>query len=649
MTIKSGFFNSSGGDRRYDAMDLSSIFDGVITDGVFATIGKIFAVKPGSGLQVTVDTGKAWFNHTWTVNDAVLPLTISAADVTLDRIDAVVLEVNTTDSVRKNTIKVVKGSPSSSPTPPKMTNTTDIHQYPLAYVTVKKGATSISTSNIEITVGRDPCPFVTGPLKTVPIDSLFAQWEDEFDYWFNNVKSTLEGDTAANLQRQIDEIKDADTPGSIQFKIDALEKNAGRQIYDEALGKFVRVRSTISTLRARYTDGAVWQQENIPPESGQGCYVTHDHIVFTTTYISSSGWDAVMRTYDRETMHLLKTASMNLNQTGAYAHVFPTFGNPNFVKLGGGNTFSICNIVTGVGVKIGTRYSGTPFSTDNYVGFLYAFDNQVMVYWGGHDDKYADRSITLLNSTGYARLLGISGNNVYIGVIPQSSLKTTTVYRISLNATNATKTMITRLDTLVGDTIRLTDGRYYGLCGNNDNTEFGRIIFNAETEFIEYKPYRMDGISNTVWRLFSVQDYIGSYSGRLYFYNTNSAMLAEIDRETLEPIGATALMINMRDNVFSPIHSEIEFKEGVIPVGGYMMDVTTLELSPIVSGYDLESGASNPNMVLRRMMLKTYANLSEISFTEMPFLIGVTGLLSDTTKRLIYAPGFNTQLKGVID
>ena len=649
MTIKSGFFNSSGGDRRYDAMDLSSIFDGVITDGVFATIGKIFAVKPGSGLQVTVDTGKAWFNHTWTVNDAVLPLTISAADVTLDRIDAVVLEVNTTDSVRKNTIKVVKGSPSSSPTPPKMTNTTDIHQYPLAYVTVKKGATSISTSNIEITVGRDPCPFVTGPLKTVPIDSLFTQWEDEFDYWFNNVKTTLEGDTAANLQRQIDEIKDADTPGSIQFQIDALEKIAGRQIYDEALGKFVRVRSTISTLRARYADGVVSQREGINPEGGQGCYVTRDHLVFTTTYISSS-WDAVMRTYDRKTMHLLKTMSMPLDQTGGYATVLPTFGNPNFVELRGATKSSIYNIVTGVGVKIGTRYSSTPFSTDNYVGFIYVFSSQVMVYWGKHDDEYADRSITLLNSTGYAGILGISGNNVYVSVIKSSSPSSTAVYRISLNDTSATKSVITRFDKpSTADAIRLADGRYYTVYANSNNTEFGAVIFNAETEFIEYKPYSMDGNSNTVRMLFSTSDYIGSYSGRLYFYNTNSAMLTEIDRETLEPIGATALMINMPDNVFSPIRSEIEFKEGVIPVGGYMMDVKTLELSPIVSGYVPGSGGDKTTAHLTRIMLRTFANLSEISFTEMPFLIGLTGLLSDTTKRLIYAPGFNTRLEGVID
>ena len=52
MTIKSGFFNSLNHDRVYDADDINSIFDGIITDGVFGNIGKRFVVTPGSGMSV---------------------------------------------------------------------------------------------------------------------------------------------------------------------------------------------------------------------------------------------------------------------------------------------------------------------------------------------------------------------------------------------------------------------------------------------------------------------------------------------------------------------------------------------------------------------------------------------------------------------
>lgn len=205
MALRYGFFNSINGDRKYDALDMSSIFDGIIEDGVFATIGNMFAVTPGTGLQVLVDTGKAWFNHTWTTNDAQIPLTIASPDITLDRYDAIVLEVNNDESVRANSIKVVKGKAASDPQKPSAETGESLNQHILAYVLVKHGASSISSSDIEITVGKSECPFVTGPLETVPIDDLFLRWEAEFDAWFENVQSQLEGDVVTNLQKQIDD------------------------------------------------------------------------------------------------------------------------------------------------------------------------------------------------------------------------------------------------------------------------------------------------------------------------------------------------------------------------------------------------------------------------------------------------------------
>ena len=44
MSVTSGFFNSLNGDRRYNAEQMSSIFDGIINDGIFANIGTAFGV-----------------------------------------------------------------------------------------------------------------------------------------------------------------------------------------------------------------------------------------------------------------------------------------------------------------------------------------------------------------------------------------------------------------------------------------------------------------------------------------------------------------------------------------------------------------------------------------------------------------------------
>lgn len=222
MAVTYGFYNSLNKDRVYNAEQISSIFDGVITDGVFASIGDTLATVPGTGMQVVVKTGKCWFNGTWTINDSLLPLDIEVADVNLSRIDAVVVEVNATVAVRKNSIKIIKGAASANPTNPVMKSGESIYQYPIAYVRVDAGVTSITADKISINVGRGTCPFVTSILQQTNINDLFNQWDTEFKIWFDNLKTQLSGDVAVNLQRQINEM----LPDSMTRDILKLGPNA---------------------------------------------------------------------------------------------------------------------------------------------------------------------------------------------------------------------------------------------------------------------------------------------------------------------------------------------------------------------------------------------------------------------------------------
>ena len=186
MAVTYGFYNSVNGDRRYDALQMSSIFDGIILDGVFQHYAERLMVHAATGMTVNVHPGRAWFNHTWTLNDSVLPLTIPQSELILDRIDSVVLEVDARDAVRKNTIKVVRGTPSSNPqrTPPIRMQ--DLNQYPLAYVYVKAKASAITQANITNNVGMSTCPYVTGPLKLMNIDELIAQWQAQWNERLNS-------------------------------------------------------------------------------------------------------------------------------------------------------------------------------------------------------------------------------------------------------------------------------------------------------------------------------------------------------------------------------------------------------------------------------------------------------------------------------
>lgn len=209
MAVTSGFYNSVNGDRKYNALQMSSIFDGIIEDGVYSTIGDHFSVTAGTGNTVIVGTGRAWFNHTWTLNDADYPVILEPSEVVLNRYDAIVIEVNGSNVVRGNSIKVIKGTPGSSPSKPSLAKgDSNIWQHPLAYVYVPAGSSSISQSNIEYVVGKSECPFVVAAVQSVNIDALVAQWQDEFDTWFDNLEYQLSGDVAGNLQNQINQKAD---------------------------------------------------------------------------------------------------------------------------------------------------------------------------------------------------------------------------------------------------------------------------------------------------------------------------------------------------------------------------------------------------------------------------------------------------------
>ena len=199
MAVTSGFYNSINGDRTYNAEQMSAIFDGIINDGVLANIGKVFQVRVNVSERgiVSVGTGRAWFNSTWIYNDSPGFIQLADSDSLLDRIDAVVIEVDHSESVRAASIKRVTGTAASNPTKPAMTNTDEVHQYPLAYIHRTAGTNAISDSDITNAVGTSECPYVTGILQVQSIDNIVAQWQAQWNEWFSNVKTTGEGDLSS--------------------------------------------------------------------------------------------------------------------------------------------------------------------------------------------------------------------------------------------------------------------------------------------------------------------------------------------------------------------------------------------------------------------------------------------------------------------
>ena len=213
--IKSGFFNSLNGDRLYNAEDMSEYFDGLITNGVYETIGQKFNVSAGGGMTINVGTGRAMIDCHWIKNDAVINIPITAADVQLSRYDCVVIKLDLNE--REMTIEVIEGTPATTPVSPAFTDSETVKYLLLAEIYVRAGTSTVPNNRIYDKRGSLKCPYVTGLIKQVDTSQLFAQWQDacesyynsmtaemnayfdekkaDFDNWFDTLTSTLTVDT----------------------------------------------------------------------------------------------------------------------------------------------------------------------------------------------------------------------------------------------------------------------------------------------------------------------------------------------------------------------------------------------------------------------------------------------------------------------
>ena len=84
----------------------------------------------------------------------------------------------------------------------------DHMEIPIARLTIEPSSTDIPQTKIENLVGTTACPIASGILEQVTTDNLVAQWDAQFNTWFNNLVSELDTNQATNLQNQINDIGD---------------------------------------------------------------------------------------------------------------------------------------------------------------------------------------------------------------------------------------------------------------------------------------------------------------------------------------------------------------------------------------------------------------------------------------------------------
>ncbi len=111
------------------------------------TLDELEVFGDSSGMQVKVKAGQAMVRGHYYTNTAEEILTITTANVSNPRIDNVILELD--PSANSIVLKVVAGTPATSPTAPSLVQTDGgVYQIKLAQVAVAAGATTISAGNV---------------------------------------------------------------------------------------------------------------------------------------------------------------------------------------------------------------------------------------------------------------------------------------------------------------------------------------------------------------------------------------------------------------------------------------------------------------------------------------------------------------------
>jgi hypothetical protein len=143
---KSGFFNSSSGDRVYDATDFAAYFGKLASNGIFYASATNLQVTVGSGMTCCVLAGSAWINGYAYENTDTLVLDLATASGVNPRIDRVVIRLDAVN--REIRLAVLTGTPTTTPTAPALTRNNDIYELGIADIAIAQGVISITANNI---------------------------------------------------------------------------------------------------------------------------------------------------------------------------------------------------------------------------------------------------------------------------------------------------------------------------------------------------------------------------------------------------------------------------------------------------------------------------------------------------------------------
>ena len=174
------------------------------SNGVFMTSadGSNLQVVVNGGMAVSVMPGGCHIEGTRGYEQNKRNISISAAHISLKRIDRIVARMDDSDSVRSIEIYKKEGVPSTTPIAPELVRESNYYEIALADIYVMPGATEITNANIiDVRQDKDLCGLVIPAFPTpMNLEAITTQY-------ITLLKAAVNNTVAGQLQNGIAEVK----------------------------------------------------------------------------------------------------------------------------------------------------------------------------------------------------------------------------------------------------------------------------------------------------------------------------------------------------------------------------------------------------------------------------------------------------------
>lgn len=196
--MKSLFFNSIDGDRKYNANDFTRYFSSILSNGVFLNGDNNFKVSIDEGMNIVVNKGYGNINGNLFFEDSPTKL-----EIPISHLQKYYIIVVRLDYLERNVTINYKETQDIN----NLQRDEGAYELCLALISVPPSEINILEENITDTRPNSKvCGFVNSLIK-VEGEELFTQFENEFNNWFEDVKGVFGDDVAGNLLNLINENK----------------------------------------------------------------------------------------------------------------------------------------------------------------------------------------------------------------------------------------------------------------------------------------------------------------------------------------------------------------------------------------------------------------------------------------------------------